>query len=429
MARKKTPKDRQCKLTPEGWVYMVIVGFIATGAVLRNVNLLIFATGMLIAPLIFNWRVCMANLRSLRARRVIPERVHALTPVNIAWTCENDGGRLTARNLILHDRIFDSSKRNQPKGFLRRIASKVESMFQVLNFEEDHAHVSFQSVSRLDPNITTYQCMFPGRGKYEIGPAELKTSFPFGLVACRVPLEAKDLILVAPPLGTLQPTWERRIDSREVGEQSRMRRRGLEQDEFYAMRKWRSGDSRRNIHWRSSARMGFPMVKQFDQPNDRDFALLLDLHSDDEITRLQCEVMLSFAATALSQTSSDVRGQLGVALCGKENHLISGRQNVATNHNVMRRLAVVQPTVSPEIEASVIELASQISAGTPLYCFSTRDEPVWLSSNGVVKISPALSAIRHQVRWVRVDSDEFNELFSLDEKLGPIVEKSREVTA
>ena len=116
-------------------------------------------------------------------------------------------------------------------------------------------------------------------------------------------------------------------------------------------------------------------------------------------------------------------------MCGKENHLISGRQNVATNHNVMRRLAVVQPTVSPEIEASVIELASQISAGTPLYCFSTRDEPVWLSSNGVVKISPALSAIRHQVRWVRVDSDELNELFSLDEKLGPIVEKSREVTA
>ncbi len=331
---------------------------------------------------------------------------------------------------MLHDRLFDSSSKRAGKGLsglLRRIAQKGEKLFQVRKFNDDFAHVSFQSVSKLAPNITTYQCFFPGRGKYEIGPAVLRTSFPFGLVACSIPLEERDSIYVAPPLGMLHPTWERRIDSREVGEESRMRRRGLEQDEFYAMRRWRSGDSRRNIHWRSSARQGFPMIKQFDQPNDRDFALLLDLHSEDEITRLQCETVLSFAATALTQVSTHVRGQLGVAVCGEENHLVSGRQSLATQHNLMRRLAVVQPTANPKIEASAIELASQISVGTPLYCFSTRNEPAWLKSNGVAEISPALRAVRHQIRWIQVDSDEFNELFSLDSKHSSLAEISEEV--
>ena len=82
----------------------------------------------------------------------------------------------------------------------------------------------------------------------------------------------------------------------------------------------------------------------------------------------------------------------------------------------MRRLAVVQPKDNPKVESSAIELASQISVGTPLYCFSTREKPDWLKANGSADISPALNAIRHQVRWVRVDSDEFKDLFSLEPK-------------
>ena len=416
MARKRKAGLRHCRLTPEGWVYVVIVSFIAVGAVLRNVNLLIIATGMLLAPLLFNWRVCVANLRSLTAKRVVPERVHAHSPINISLTCDNTGGRLTARNLILHDRLEKETQDQKKSGFfgrlILRVRKQIESTFQTHSLSEKYAHVCFKSVSNLDPGVATYQCLFPGRGKYELGPAELKTSFPFGLVACNISLDEAQTVFVAPPLGLLHPTWERRINSMETGDQSRMRRRGLEQEEFYAMRKWRSGDNLKNIHWRSTARMGFPMVKQFDQPNDRDFALLLDLHNEDEITRVQCETILSFAATALSQAAADVQGQLAVAICGRENHLVSGRQNRKTRNDVMRRLSVADSVPNPEIDASVVELASQISVGTPLYCFSTREEPAWLTSNDPAEISPALSAVRNLVRWVNIDSKEFSELFS-----------------
>lgn len=423
MARKKKARQRHCGLTSEGWVYVVIVCFISIGGVLRNVNLLTLATGLLLAPLIFNWRVSVANLRSLSAKRGIPEHVHAQTPVNVTWTCDNVGGRLAARNVIIHDRLNQQPHAPRSEKVIGRmiqfIARKFNSLFPDGTDNNDFAHVCFQTVTKLDPVISTFQCFFPGRGKYELGPAELKTSFPFGLVACKIPLDDRDMVYVAPPLGKLNPTWERRINSMETGSQSRMRRRGLEKDEFYAMRKWRSGDSRKDIHWRSTARFGFPMVKQFDQPNDRDFALLLDLHDDDAMTRLQCETILSFAATALSQATAEVQGQLAVAVCGEENNLVAGRQNQRTRGNVMRCLAVAKPALNPDLDTSVVELASQISIGTPLFCLSTRAEPDWLKPGDSVEINPALSAVKSSVRWIRVDSDEFSELFSADSESRP----------
>ena len=400
-------------------MYIVIICFISIGAVLRNVNLLILSTGMLVAPLIFNWRVCMANLRSLKARRVVPERIHAQTTVNVAWTCDNSGGRLTARNVILHDKINGKSE-SERVSLLSRMIQRLKNDGRRGNEPlQEYAHVTFSGVTKDDPGVSSYRCYFPGRGKFALGPAEIRTSFPFGLVSCCIPVSEQQFVFVAPPLGKLHPTWEKRIDSREVGDQSRTRRKGLEMDEFYALRRWRSGDSKKHIHWRSSAKFGYPMVKEFDQPNDRDFALLLDLHSDSEVTRLYCEIILSFASTALSQLSSDVQGQLGLAICGEGNDLVSGRLSRDTSKNAMRKLAVAQPTNKPELETSAIDLAATISQGTPLYCLSTRSEPDWIGSNDV-PVSPALNAVRNQIRWIHVESDDFKELFSIEFGVTPI---------
>ena len=409
-------------MTPEGWVFLTILCFIGIGAVLRNVNLLILATGILVVPLIFNWRVCVANLRSISAKRVVPQRVHALTPINVTWTCENVGGRLTARNLVLRDRLFDTkanrstSSSNSTLG--QKLLEKADLLFQSSIDDDDFAHICFKTVSTVDPDVVTYQCFFPGRGKYQLGPAELKTSFPFGLVACRIPIEDRETVYVAPPLGLLHPTWERRINSMETGGQSRMRRRGLEHDEFYAIRKWRSGDNQKDIHWRSTARRGVPMVKQYDEPNDRDFAMLLDLSAWDAASQVQCETILSFAATALEQTGSDVQGQFALAVCGNETQHVSGRQNPVTRSAAMRCLATVQVGgdakhgSDAELNLALIELASQVSDGTPLYCFSTRKIPAIFDSGQPDKPSPDLQSIQHLIRWVHVDSPEFNELFS-----------------
>lgn len=418
MPKKKRPV-RQCKLTPEGWVYLIIVCFIATGAILRNVNLLIVATGMLVAPVIFNWRVCVANLRSLSAERIVPDRVHAGEMINVLWACENEGGRITARNIMLHDRLKNESRDpsktrwQKVKHFLAELA---EQFSQHLNLLGRFAHVNFHAVTPSDRGVASYQCVFPSRGEYEIGPAELRTSFPFGLVACKIPLEDKETIFVAPTLGKLNPTWEQRIDSAEVGDQSRMRRRGLEQDEFFALRRWRSGDSMKHVHWRSTARFGYPLVKQFDQPNDRDFAILVDMHADDDATRLQCEVALSFAATAIAELAAEIHGKLGIAIVGKDRRLVVGQYNPETRRNAMRRLATADTFVDPDVQTAVSELAARVSVGTPLYCLSSRAEPNWLteeSDDG--QTQQTRPAIRRMVRWIQTGTASFDELFLVED--------------
>ena len=59
-------------LTVEGIAYLTVVSFITIGSVLRNVNLLILMTGIMLAPLFINWRLAVHRARSLRGRRQLP---------------------------------------------------------------------------------------------------------------------------------------------------------------------------------------------------------------------------------------------------------------------------------------------------------------------------------------------------------------------
>ena len=105
------------------------------------------------------------------------------------------------------------------------------------------------------------------------------------------------------------------------------RRRGVDEDEFYALRRWRSGDNRKHIHWRSTAKLGRPMVKQFDQKSNRDLALLVDLYVPDmeSLDQMEfadfdgyparCESALSFAATVFASLSGQVHYGIESVFC------------------------------------------------------------------------------------------------------------------
>ena len=80
----------------------------------------------------------------------------------------------------------------------------------------------------------------------------------------------------------------------------------------------------------------------------------------------------------------------------------------------MSCLAIAQPGKNPDVDSALVELASQVSAGTPLYCFSTRQKPGWVGAGDSDEISPALQSVLPQVRWVEVESKEFQELFSIE---------------
>ena len=61
----------------EGWYFIVVLAFIAAGAILREVNLLFVLAGLMMGPLLVNWRMAVVTLRDLRWSRKLPESIAA----------------------------------------------------------------------------------------------------------------------------------------------------------------------------------------------------------------------------------------------------------------------------------------------------------------------------------------------------------------
>lgn len=455
----KRRDNAETKLTVEGWVYLVFLAFITIGSILRNVNLLVLMAGLLYAPLILQWRVCNKLMRRLRATRVIPQRLHAGESVKMTWTVRNDSSEVTAWNVLVSDQIIRDNSLDV-LGKKKTIAERVRSSLvaeredlgqqlkklaiwlwrQISEAESWHRDDGIlMSIDRVDggqARTGAWQVNFPVRGRYEIGPARVSSTSTLGLQVCHVKLNAARSCYVAPALGALNHGWFKRLRSISPGAGMGTRRRGMDQEEFHALRHWRSGDSKKHIHWRTTARFGQPIVRQFDQKDDQDIAIVLDLFcpSIEEVSderkiakfRRDTELALSFATTVLSRAKVDIRGRITLGICGQNKHFFPGRQ-IDFLASTMKSLSVAQPGPRPPVVEALLESVNIVSPGTPILVVSTRIEPDLMvlassaqqSDDRVKEVSQAIMARRLQrvksaVDWMSVDSHDFQRLFSCE---------------
>ena len=116
--------------------------------------------------------------------------------------------------------------------------------------------------------------LFERRDLYELGPAEIRTTDPFGLLRFIRRFAAREEVVVYPEVFDLVG-FPLRGGGGASGTRGSLGRRG---DEFSGLREYRRGDDRRHIHWKSAARTGELVVKEFAQDAPRRHAVLLDLH-------------------------------------------------------------------------------------------------------------------------------------------------------
>ena len=238
------------------------------------------------------------------------------------------------------------------------------------------------------------------------------------------------------------------MNSTAKGADSVRRSRAIEEDDFFALRRWRSGDSRKNIHWRSTAKQRFPIVKQFVERNNRDFALALDLFVDDDQPQTQqnCETVLSFAATTLLNVKAVVEGQAAIAVCGKNREAFRSKTVGGLVADAMPALAVADGQERPAIIEGVVSCLESVSPGTPIYVISSREMPTSLQQgleieamlseaefNADDEFGQGVEAQRKRqqrsryvarrmrmglpmVRWMNVQTNEFKEIFSVVKK-------------
>jgi uncharacterized protein (DUF58 family) len=111
-------------------------------------------------------------------------------------------------------------------------------------------------------------------------------------------------------------------------------------DEYVALRDYRYGDPLRHIHWRSWARVGRPVVKEFEDEFFVRHALVLDTFSDQphsEVFEEAVSVAASFACTLPTQESL-----LDLLFVGPQSYCFTAGRGVAHVEQMLEILASVR---------------------------------------------------------------------------------------
>ena len=147
-----------------------------------------------------------------------------------------------------------------------------------------------------------------------------------------------------------------------------------ESEEFVSLRDYRPGDPLRRIHWRSWAKVGRPVVKEFQDEFFVRHALILDTFvgaEDGAVFEEAVSVAASFACTIDTQESL-----LDLLFIGPQAFCFTIGRGVAHAEQMLELLAAVTPAVEKPfaaLEQLVVEHASSVSGCVCI--FVAWDEP------------------------------------------------------
>ena len=141
---------------------------------------------------------------------------------------------------------------------------------------------------------------FVRRGIYPLGTVTLSTSFPFGLFRKERDMEIPGEVVV-------WPRSDRRVREPRMGG-GRMRRAGLSargtagsRGEYRSLRGYRPGDDPKDIHWRSTARMREPVVREYERDGAETRWMCLDTRVEQsDAAEVAVEVVASLCAQAVA---------------------------------------------------------------------------------------------------------------------------------
>jgi len=333
----------------EGLVYLTIMFALFTGAMLTRSNMLLLVFALMAGPFVINGWLTFGMLQAARVDRRSPRRVMSAELFSMEVELSNSRRLFSIWIMSVRDTITHRG-------------------------EELTGTVLFARVAPRTSQIGHYQLRLRRRGRYQLGPVLIFSRFPLGLVErsrlFRVPGE----ILVYPRIGRLGPHWRRRwLGGVELVARPQSSA-GIFHDEFHRLREFRTGDNPRDIHWRTSARRGELILREYHQNRDFHLAVVLDLwQSMDPNEEELIEKSLSFLATLIVEYGRSCREAiLTVAAAGDTTFHWQGQGTAASLESLLDGLAVLEAGAATESRRSVEQLLLQSPASTRIVVLSTR---------------------------------------------------------
>lgn len=176
-----------------------------------------------------------------------------------------------------------------------------------------------------------YKCLCPQRGFYEIGPFTVYFFDPLGLVYLRKKYYLYSGLYVYPKVFNIKKfpkltkgvmPWFGIDSSRSAGDD----------DEFFGIREYRSGDAFKKIHWFSSARQHKLIVRQFQRQNFYRATILFNLNKDLDFGRLPDTVSEYIITIAASVTKYLVEQGVSVELIAQAGEFVHIQPNKGQQH-------------------------------------------------------------------------------------------------
>ncbi len=406
MAKKRT------RLTVEGWYYLMVLAFVIGGAVMREINLLLFVAGILIGPLLISWRLVGRSLQGITMRRRLPSGIGAREMLVAEIAISNTSRKRTAWGVTVEDQIRLVC--DAPAWCANWVAG-------------EHVRVLFPRIEVGVTQIANYHGRIGRRGRYRIGPLSVSTRFPFGLIRRTLTVADEQILYVYPKMGRMLAAWTMLAQPDRVGNQRSRQRRGSSDGEFHSLRDHRSSDSQRWIHWRTTARRNKLTVKQFEREQSQDLEILLDLFvppGQDEARRIQhrqeVERMISFAATVCADHCRRGSSRLLLGIAGQQIALVGGVTSMNTLEDCLEKLAVATPSDRDRLPELLDEVLSERQFDSRVVVISPqrvdlsdtdRFEAIWHKSRE--------RSMLGRIVCLTVDSPKFRSCFEMTDEPDP----------
>ncbi len=302
--RKRLRPPRRLRFTREGRIIVLLSVAVGFAAINTGNNLLYLLLGWLLSFIIASGILSEMTLKKLSVERRPPGRVYANEP-------------------FLMEVVIENTKKNRAS-----FSIEVEDLMGTTPLDK---RCYFLKIPAAKSQRTSYRHTFGKRGLYELSGYRLATKFPFALFRKSRDIDAPLEVLVFPARIAV-PRPQPRSTSTGDAIANRLGRRG----EFFGLRERRAGDDRRDIHWRSSARTGRLLVREYEDELARRVVIGVDnalpktvreAVTDNALTP-DLEAQVTSVERAISVAASLAAGYLEVGwtveLCARGLHVPAG---------------------------------------------------------------------------------------------------------
>jgi len=301
--------------------------------------------------------VCMAAGLYWRSQLEItvrmPPRVECGSRFETLYTVRNPGRRC-ARDLAIDTLIFSDW----------------------MSLRRRRAHLAYLPAGAVEEVSATSLAL--ARGVYTLPALRIDSAFPGGLWRWGR-TERRERQLTVYPRYTRLEAFEIPLGTRNRNELSAARDLAREALEFHGCREFRDGDALRHVHPRSSARLGVPVVKEFQAEGRSRTAVLVDTYEGGVgerfsvgITRAApVEAALALAAAVADALSTSDR-VLELLVAGPTVHRFVSQGRIGYLEAVLDILAAVEPSRSDPLDALEPLLLDEIHAIQSVCLILTR---------------------------------------------------------